>query len=61
LRKRVLPHDEAHADACHLCSAARYILRDKYPENQGVSGGQIVKEKIAEAYFLAAKKEDNWQ
>jgi len=56
-----LPHDEAHADACHLCSAARYILRDKYPENQGVSGGQIVKEKIAEAYFLAAKKEDNWQ
>ena len=27
-----LPHDEVYADACHLCYAARYLLRDKYPE-----------------------------
>jgi len=27
-----LPHDESYADACHLCYAARCILREKYPE-----------------------------
>ena len=26
-----LPHDEAYADPCHLCYAARYTLRSKYP------------------------------
>jgi len=30
-----LPHDEAYADACHLCSAARQMLRSKYPEILG--------------------------
>lgn len=27
-----LPHDEVYADACHLCSAARLMLRDRYPD-----------------------------
>jgi len=27
-----LPHDEAYADACHLCYAVRYSIRDKYPD-----------------------------
>jgi len=27
-----LPHDEAYADACHFCSAARLMLRNKYPD-----------------------------
>jgi MoaA/NifB/PqqE/SkfB family radical SAM enzyme len=27
-----LPHDEVYADACHLCSATRLMLRDKYPD-----------------------------
>jgi MoaA/NifB/PqqE/SkfB family radical SAM enzyme len=27
-----LPHDNAYADPCHLCYAARLLLRDKYPE-----------------------------
>jgi len=27
-----LPHEEAYADACHLCTAARLMLRDKYPD-----------------------------
>jgi organic radical activating enzyme len=27
-----LPHEEAYADACQLCYAARLLLRDKYPE-----------------------------
>jgi len=27
-----LPHDEVYADACHMCSAARYRLRGKYPD-----------------------------
>jgi len=27
-----LPHDDAYADACHLCYAARLIMRDKYPD-----------------------------
>ncbi len=27
-----LPHDEVYADACHLCYAARCLLRSKYPE-----------------------------
>jgi hypothetical protein len=27
-----LTHEEAYADACHLCYAARCMLRDKYPE-----------------------------
>lgn len=27
-----LPHDKAYADACHLCYACRYLLRNKYPE-----------------------------
>jgi organic radical activating enzyme len=27
-----LAHEEAYADACHLCNAARYVLRDKYPD-----------------------------
>lgn len=26
-----LPHEEAYADACHLCYVARNILRNKYP------------------------------
>jgi len=26
-----LPHDEFYADACHLCYAARYMLRNRYP------------------------------
>jgi MoaA/NifB/PqqE/SkfB family radical SAM enzyme len=27
-----LSHDDAYADACHLCYAARLLLRNKYPE-----------------------------
>lgn len=27
-----LPHEEAYADACHLCYAARLLLRGEYPE-----------------------------
>jgi len=27
-----LSHDDAYADACHLCYAMRLLLRDKYPE-----------------------------
>jgi MoaA/NifB/PqqE/SkfB family radical SAM enzyme len=27
-----LPHDESYADACHLCYAARCMLRKKYPD-----------------------------
>ena len=27
-----LPHDEAYADACHLCDHARRQLRDRFPE-----------------------------
>ncbi len=27
-----LPHDEFYVDACHLCYAARLLLRSKYPE-----------------------------
>jgi MoaA/NifB/PqqE/SkfB family radical SAM enzyme len=32
VEKFSLPHDEVCADACQLCSAARLILRDKYPD-----------------------------
>jgi MoaA/NifB/PqqE/SkfB family radical SAM enzyme len=32
VEKFSLSHDEAYADACHLCSAARLILRSKYPD-----------------------------
>jgi len=32
VEKFSLAHEEAYADACHLCSAARYMLRDKYPD-----------------------------
>jgi organic radical activating enzyme len=31
VEKFSLPHDEVYADACHLCSAVRLILRNKYP------------------------------
>jgi len=27
-----LPHDEAYADACHLCYHARLLLREKFPD-----------------------------
>lgn len=27
-----LPHEEAYADACHMCYTARLLLRDKYPD-----------------------------
>jgi MoaA/NifB/PqqE/SkfB family radical SAM enzyme len=27
-----LSHEEAYADACHFCSAARLVLRSKYPD-----------------------------
>lgn len=27
-----LPHDPVYADACHLCYAARCLLREKYPD-----------------------------
>lgn len=30
-----LPHDEFYADACHLCYAARCLLRKKYPDVLG--------------------------
>ena len=32
VEKFSLSHDDAYADACHLCSAARCMLRDKYPD-----------------------------
>ena len=32
VEKFSLPHDEVYADACHLCSAARLMLRNKYPD-----------------------------
>jgi len=30
--KFILPHEEAYVDACHLCYAARCMLRKKYPD-----------------------------
>jgi len=30
-----LSHDEFYADACHLCYAARCMLRKKYPDILG--------------------------
>lgn len=30
-----LPHDEEYADACHMCYAARLLLRDRYPDILG--------------------------
>jgi len=35
VEKFSLPHEEAYADACHLCYAARLLLRDKYPSILG--------------------------
>jgi len=32
VEKFSLTHEEAYADACHLCNAARCMLRDKYPD-----------------------------
>ena len=32
VEKYDLPHNEFYADACHLCYAARCLLRKKYPE-----------------------------
>ena len=32
VEKFSLPHDEFYADACHLCYAARCLLRKKYPD-----------------------------
>ena len=32
VEKFSLPHDEVYADACHLCCAARLVLRNKYPD-----------------------------
>jgi len=32
VEKFSLPHDEAYADACHFCCAARLMLREKYPD-----------------------------
>jgi len=32
VEKFSLLHDEVYADACHLCFAARCMLRDKYPD-----------------------------
>ena len=32
VEKFSLPHDEVYADACHLCCAARLMLRNKYPD-----------------------------
>ena len=32
VEKYNLPHDEAYADACHLCYVARQMLRNKFPE-----------------------------
>jgi len=31
VEKFSLPHDEVYADACHLCSAARCMLRKRFP------------------------------
>jgi MoaA/NifB/PqqE/SkfB family radical SAM enzyme len=30
-----LPHEEAYADACHLCYSARLALRDRFPDVLG--------------------------
>ena len=32
IEKFGLPHNETYADACHLCYAARCMLRNKFPE-----------------------------
>jgi MoaA/NifB/PqqE/SkfB family radical SAM enzyme len=32
IQRYELPHDEAYADACHLCDHARRELRPRYPE-----------------------------
>jgi len=32
VEKYNLPHDEAYADACHLCYTARQMLRNKFSE-----------------------------
>jgi MoaA/NifB/PqqE/SkfB family radical SAM enzyme len=48
-----LPHDEVYADACHMCYALRYMLRNKYPNilvpNQmyGEFEGQTYREVIS--------------
>ena len=39
-----LPHDEAYADACHLCYAARLLLREKFPET--LAPGQMYGETV---------------
>ncbi|KPV63917.1 MAG: hypothetical protein AOA65_1163 [Candidatus Bathyarchaeota archaeon BA1] len=31
VEKFSLPHDEVYADACHLCYAARCMLRKRFP------------------------------
>lgn len=35
VEKFSLPHDEFYADACHLCYAARCLLRKRYPDVLG--------------------------
>jgi hypothetical protein len=32
VQKLNVPHDEAYADACHLCYVARSVLRSRYPD-----------------------------
>jgi organic radical activating enzyme len=32
VEKYDLPHDEIYADACHLCYAARHVLREEHPD-----------------------------
>ncbi|HSJ59441.1 MAG TPA: radical SAM protein [Anaerolineae bacterium] len=32
VRRYDVPHEEAYADACHLCDAARRALRSRFPE-----------------------------
>ena len=32
VRRYDVPHQEAYADACHLCYQARLALRERFPE-----------------------------
>jgi hypothetical protein len=49
IRRYGLPHEEAYADACHLCYEARRALRRRFPETLGPDQmyGVLEEEKIS--------------
>jgi hypothetical protein len=38
VRHYSLPHEDAYADACHLCYTSRCALREAYPDQLGPDG-----------------------